>query len=153
MNYLTNYYKNLCEDLEQRINILESGLKRALKTKDYEALSKERAKAAHRIKRTEEHIKNLGTNMYRQANVRGWDDPTTRDIASQHAASHSSLGNIQSNLQDIEAEIDNILPFMKSFPTLDRVGQEDADINNDGKINDTDSYLLHRREVISKNIK
>ena len=31
MNYLTNYYKNLCEELEQKINYLESHLNEARK--------------------------------------------------------------------------------------------------------------------------
>jgi hypothetical protein len=35
---------------------------------------------------------------------------------------------------------------------LDPVGKEDEDINNDGKVNSTDKYLLNRRQVISKNI-
>jgi hypothetical protein len=35
---------------------------------------------------------------------------------------------------------------------LDAVGHEDADINNDGKIDKTDKYLKHRRDVISKNL-
>ena len=34
MNYLTNYYKNLCEELEQKINYLESHLNEARKVKD-----------------------------------------------------------------------------------------------------------------------
>ena len=33
---------------------------------------------------------------------------------------------------------------------LDPVGQEDADINNDGKVDATDKYLQHRRDVIKK---
>ena len=36
---------------------------------------------------------------------------------------------------------------------LDPVGQEDKDVNNDGKVDSTDKYLKHRRGVISKNIK
>lgn len=36
---------------------------------------------------------------------------------------------------------------------LDPVGKEDADINNDGKVDKTDSYLKNRRKAISKNIK
>lgn len=36
---------------------------------------------------------------------------------------------------------------------LDPVGKEDADINNDGKIDKTDKYLANRRKVIAKNIK
>jgi hypothetical protein len=35
---------------------------------------------------------------------------------------------------------------------LDPVGKEDADINNDGKVNKTDKYLKHRRDVIAKNL-
>ena len=36
--------------------------------------------------------------------------------------------------------------------SLDKVGHEDADINNDGKVNKTDKYLKHRRDVIAKNL-
>lgn len=35
---------------------------------------------------------------------------------------------------------------------LDPVGKEDDDINNDGKIDKTDKYLTHRRDVVSKKI-
>jgi len=37
--------------------------------------------------------------------------------------------------------------------TLDPVGQEDKDINNDNKVNSTDKYLLKRRQAIAKNMK
>ena len=33
---------------------------------------------------------------------------------------------------------------------MDPVGQGDADINNDGKVNSTDNYLGNRRKAISK---
>lgn len=36
---------------------------------------------------------------------------------------------------------------------LDPVGKEDEDVDNDGKVDSTDKYLKHRREVIAKNIK
>ena len=35
---------------------------------------------------------------------------------------------------------------------LDPVGQEDDDINNDGKVDKTDKYLKNRRDTIAKNI-
>lgn len=41
----------------------------------------------------------------------------------------------------------------KKKPKLDAVGKEDADVNNDGKVDKTDKYLKKRRETISKNIK
>lgn len=37
--------------------------------------------------------------------------------------------------------------------TLDQIGKEDDDINNDGKVDKTDKYLKNRRNAISKNIK
>ena len=36
---------------------------------------------------------------------------------------------------------------------LDPVGQEDADVDNDGKVDDTDSYLMKRRKAIAKAMK
>lgn len=36
---------------------------------------------------------------------------------------------------------------------LDKPGQEDGDINNDGKKNKTDEYLLKRRRAINAAIK
>lgn len=36
---------------------------------------------------------------------------------------------------------------------LDAVGQEDGDVNNDGKRGEDDKYLLKRRKAISKNVK
>jgi len=36
---------------------------------------------------------------------------------------------------------------------LDPVGEEDEDINNDGKVNKTDKYLLKKRKAISNAIK
>lgn len=45
------------------------------------------------------------------------------------------------------AKIDELLE------TLDPVGKEDADINNDGKVDSTDSYLKNRREKIGHAMK
>lgn len=36
--------------------------------------------------------------------------------------------------------------------SLDPVGHEDADINNDGKVDATDAYLKKKREAIAKSI-
>lgn len=35
---------------------------------------------------------------------------------------------------------------------LDPVGKEDDDVNNDGKVDSTDDYLMNRREKISSAI-
>lgn len=55
------------------------------------------------------------------------------------------------NQKGINARIEGV--FYNTNESLDAVGKEDADINNDGKINDQDSYLKNRRDVISKEIK
>jgi hypothetical protein len=40
-----------------------------------------------------------------------------------------------------------------SNEALDPVGQEDDDINNDGKVDKTDKYLANKRAKIAKSIK
>ena len=42
---------------------------------------------------------------------------------------------------------------VNEFKKLDPVGQEDGDINNDGKKDGTDKYLMNRRKAISKAIR
>jgi hypothetical protein len=42
--------------------------------------------------------------------------------------------------------------MIKLSELLDPVGKEDDDINNDGKVDKTDKYLLNRRKTISQNI-
>lgn len=41
----------------------------------------------------------------------------------------------------------------KTAESMDPVGKEDDDINNDGKVDKTDGYLKNRRKAISKNTK
>ena len=41
----------------------------------------------------------------------------------------------------------------KAGKKLDPVGKEDADVNNDGKVNKTDKYLMNRRRAIGKAIR
>ena len=43
--------------------------------------------------------------------------------------------------------------MIKLTELLDKVGQEDDDINNDGKVDKTDKYLATRRKAIASNIK
>ena len=131
MNYLTTYYKNLCEDLEQRINILEAGLKQALRSNDSEKIKKEMGRQGHR--------ENIAQEKYNEASK------TYKASMSIKAAGRG------------EAEGDTVKSHQKNYSKLkgklDAVGQEDDDVNNDGKVDGTDSYLLNRRKVISKKIK
>ena len=43
-----------------------------------------------------------------------------------------------------------MIKLSKILESLDPVGQEDDDINNDGKVDKTDKYLHKRRKAISK---
>lgn len=52
----------------------------------------------------------------------------------------------------IAKEIDEEELDEKKKPKLDPVGQEDDDINNDGKVNKTDKYLANRRKKIKKSM-
>lgn len=45
------------------------------------------------------------------------------------------------------------LVMEKKAPKLDPVGKEDCDVNNDGKEDSTDKYLLNRRKAITKAVK
>ena len=52
MEYLTKYYKNLSEQLQEQVNLLEAGLKKALRSKDVGKVYQEfdRTRARHDIK-------------------------------------------------------------------------------------------------------
>ena len=49
--------------------------------------------------------------------------------------------------------VEQYLNEVKKKRKLDPVGREDADINNDGKVDKTDKYLKNKRKTVSKNIK
>ncbi len=49
-------------------------------------------------------------------------------------------------------DAEDMLLFRESLNELDPVGQEDDDINNDGKVDKTDSYLKNKRAKIAKSI-
>ena len=52
-------------------------------------------------------------------------------------------------IEELVARLDEA----KKKRALDPVGKEDSDVNNDGKTNKTDSYLLNRRKAIGKAMK
>jgi len=54
--------------------------------------------------------------------------------------------------EQLEAQVKFLEEKVKA-KKLDPVGQEDKDINNDGKVNKTDKYLANRREEIAKAMK
>ena len=51
MNYLTNYYKNLCEDLQAKIDLLEANIRSAAELRDIAAQEYEKAADELRTKK------------------------------------------------------------------------------------------------------
>ena len=45
-----------------------------------------------------------------------------------------------------------MIKLINLLEKLDPIGKEDEDINNDGKVNKTDKYLINRRKAIAKNL-
>jgi tRNA A37 N6-isopentenylltransferase MiaA len=59
MDYLTNYYKNLCEQLQEKLNLLEAGYQAALKSGNKEKMEKELARQKY-LERFKEELSNKG---------------------------------------------------------------------------------------------
>ena len=70
-------------------------------------------------------------------------------VESKNIASELLLKKLSERLQ---SKFEEYAPqsFLDESPELDAVGQEDDDINNDGKEDETDSYLKNRRAAIAK---
>jgi len=63
------------------------------------------------------------------------------------------LTNYYKNLSEqLEAQVKFLEEKVKA-KKLDKVGKEDKDINNDGKVDSTDDYLANRRKAIAKTMK
>ena len=53
------------------------------------------------------------------------------------------------DLSQLESEVNDALGVTEA---LDKVGKEDADVNNDGKVDDQDKYIKNKRKTITKSI-
>ena len=61
---------------------------------------------------------------------------------------------LQQRLESAYEDMGGILnKYYKVNEALDAVGKEDADIDNDGDVDKTDSYLKNRRDVVTKAVK
>ncbi len=75
----------------------------------------------------------------------------TNALAEMKQVYLEQVGHNNLEKQRLDEEVKQINEFKKT--KLDPVGEEDDDINNDGKVNSTDSYLRNRRRVITSKIK
>jgi hypothetical protein len=100
---------------------------------------------------------------------------TGKVTSTKFFGTHSAVAAAKSHIKDMEAkgyemhakklieQEDNItkentmdktkLVVEKMMKKLDPVGKEDADVNNDGKTDKTDSYLANRRKAIAAAMK
>lgn len=66
--------------------------------------------------------------------------------------------NIDALIESLQTENEALILVIEELvarldEALDPVGKEDKDVNNDGKVDGTDKYLLNRRKAIGKAIK
>ena len=117
MNYLTNYYKNLCEQLQEKVNILESGLKAALKSGDKEKMEQElgRQRARHALK-SEVARKGLppGMESYDELDpeVKAAKSRVRYPESNQYAA-QQSMSDLRQNMEALAMQLDSEHPQEK----------------------------------------
>ena len=71
-----------------------------------------------------------------------------RQMVNASVELHDAEGNLTHEIIDVITP-DPLVEKKK----LDPVGKEDSDVDNDGKVDDTDSYLKNRRKAIAKAMK
>jgi len=69
----------------------------------------------------------------------------------------SNTNNIDQLIESLKTENEALILVIEELVArldekLDPVGEEDSDVNNDGKVDGTDKYLLNRRKAIGKAI-
>ncbi|MEK9696808.1 MAG: hypothetical protein VW270_13695 [Candidatus Poseidoniales archaeon] len=116
--------------------------KRGMKLDDHPQYKKEEvevaeadslaAMAARREKRLARQRKQMGTSS------------TGQDFGHDYGISSAERKKRQ------QAEFDKFVGKKTQKEALDPVGKEDGDVNNDGKKDSTDSYLMKRRKAIGK---
>lgn len=90
----------------------------------------------------DKHHKNMQNRMHRIDD--SYQIPGEKQMSTADKPSSKFLDAMQQVLAN-EAEI-----MEKKKEKLDPVGKEDSDVNNDGKVDSTDKYLKHRRDVVGK---
>lgn len=140
--------------------------------KPAEGLTFKQAFARARQRATEAGSTSENTFEYRgkkyQTNVRGSGTekaPQEKYLPSKKQKSQVSTDPIKNPYENPNEETNPMIAaflnlqneknpnIFEAAKKLDPVGQEDSDVNNDGKTDGTDKYLKNRREVIDKKIR
>ena len=115
MKYQHIYYKNLCEQLQERIEILqkflsEAGLRKAMRTGNKELLAKESMKQGERRKRKLAKVGEMGREIFRYP---AFSDQAAIALRQQQTADISA-GRLGSNIEDIDMQLDVMDPELRS---------------------------------------
>ena len=107
MDYLTVYYKNICEQLQEKIATIEmqlneAGLKRALKTKKSKLLRKEELKGEARADRALEASREAGSKKSKAMVEYGASSPEVGPPAMEQERQYAKAQRIISNLAKID---------------------------------------------------
>ena len=109
MKYQKYYYKNLCEQLQDRINILkkflsEAGLKRTMKSGNPEKLKKEYLRQSARQKAKKKEIRGL-VSSYEKSLGSGVPASQTNNLLSSAEAGVESSKQLGSNIEEIGMQL------------------------------------------------
>lgn len=81
------------------------------------------------------------------------DEKVSNPYAVGMAVAMKSTGDEPPLKKSTITKAHDIAKAIQKEAAMDKVGKEDGDINNDGKVDKTDSYLHNRRKAIAKAIK
>ena len=119
----------------------------------YDGPNKERSEAADRVI---EKTKKKRKKMKMEGVELGEMSHSTTKKRKEKKMSASLLDNIRKVNTGAGSQYEQVMNEFKMTPkkgkSMDPVGQEDGDINNDGKKDGTDKYLMNRRKAVSKAI-
>tara|TARA_B100000287_G_scaffold359597_1_gene351655 strand:- start:6 stop:491 length:486 start_codon:yes stop_codon:yes gene_type:complete len=99
----------------------------------------------HAVKETEESFDKItvGRNM---KELKSYSDQFNKVASEAHT--------LQQRMEGLYEDMGKVLNrYYDIHEALDPVGKEDDDVDNDGDVDDADSYLKHKRKVQTKIIK
>ena len=91
-----------------------------------------------------QHVKALDTDV--RDKVKEYLSP---EFKKRHLEEEVELDEALGSIKNIKASAMKAYEKSRQRPHLDPVGKEDDDINNDGKVDSTDSYLKNRRKAVT----
>ncbi len=103
MDYLTNYYKNLCEELQARVYILEAGLRKAMKSGDAAIMRRE---AARQKARRQSKLDLAGRAGLRAQQLQTRDPDKAGLFQGKSDEAKASARELLGNVEEIEMQLD-----------------------------------------------